>query len=129
MTQKIKNVLRLTPTVVLALALAAGAIMKIAAASPVKEVFKETGLLAFMFWIGIAELIYILLFVYKQTTQLGLLLLTAHLGGAIAIELVQGGPVFVPALFLVIVWIAAGLRHPGLFRVSKINSIADLRTN
>src|SRR5262249_55252720 len=62
--------------------------------------------------IAITEIVSALLFVIPVTRSLGLLLISAYLGGAIATH-VQHGQLFVqPAIVLTIIWAGAWLRHP-----------------
>ena len=115
MTQKLKHALRFSPTLVIALPLIVGASMKIAGTTQMQNNFLKVGLLPLMPWIGLVELSSVLLFIFPKTTRVGLMLLTAHLCGAIAVELTSGGPFLVPAILLALVWTASSLRHPEFF--------------
>ncbi len=64
--------------------------------------------------IGVIELLAIILFLIPRTGLLGLLLLAAYMGGAIATMLEHQQPVIIPAVVQAIVWIAATLRFPEL---------------
>jgi len=64
--------------------------------------------------IGVIELLAIILFLIPRTGLLGLLLLAAYMGGAIATMLEHGQSVMIPAVVQAIVWIAAALRFPEL---------------
>ncbi len=60
------------------------------------------------------ELVCALLFLFAPTRSIGLLLVSAFLGGAIAIH-VQGGEyvgAMSPAFFMSLCWLGAWLRHP-----------------
>jgi len=60
------------------------------------------------------------LFLYPRTIRIGFLLLTAYFGGAIAVEITHG-TFIVPAIILTLIWIAAYLRKPDIFKGIKSN--------
>ncbi|HEX4489119.1 MAG TPA: DoxX family protein [Terriglobales bacterium] len=93
-------------------------VLKIA---PVVKAFAELGLpLSISVPIGVVELICVVLYVVPLTSVLGAVLLTGYLGGAIAIHLRIGSPLFSNALFPVYVgvllWLGLFLRDRGLRR-------------
>ena len=64
--------------------------------------------------IGIAVLVWTALYVIPRTSVLGAILLTAHLGGAVAANVRAGSPVFntsFPIVFGVLVWLGLFLRE------------------
>ncbi len=63
--------------------------------------------------IALLELACAVLFMIPRTRSLGLLLVSAYLGGAIAVHVghAQWGAVR-PAIFLGVIWLGAWLRHP-----------------
>ena len=64
--------------------------------------------------LGIAEIVFALLFLFPATSKLGLLLLTGYFGGAIAMELpyhMMAGPI----ILLAFIWIAGFIRQPQVF--------------
>ena len=66
--------------------------------------------------IGILEICCSLLFVIPYTRSIGLLLLSAYLGGAIATHVGHGQPAAVgPAVLLALAWVGVSLRHPSIF--------------
>lgn len=65
--------------------------------------------------IGIGETVSALLFVFPQTRPIGLLLVSAHMGGAIATHMQHRLSYVAPAALLGLVWAAAWLSHPALF--------------
>ena len=70
--------------------------------------------------LGIIELVLIALYLVPRTSVFGAILLTGYLGGAVAIQMRAGSPVFetvFPVLFGVIVWAGVYLRQCGLRRV------------
>lgn len=62
--------------------------------------------------VAFAELVSAVLFLVPITRSLGLLLVSAFMGGAIATHMQHGVPVAQPAIFLALIWAGAWLRHP-----------------
>jgi hypothetical protein len=101
---------------------------KLVAAQPMVELFGKVGLRDQLLLIGVGELVSALLFLIPRTTSLGLLLLSAHLGGAIATHMQHGEPYIVPSVLLLLVWVAGYLRHPEVlqsFRAGTEKSVPD----
>jgi len=74
--------------------------------------FVKWGLEGKLMLIGMGELIAAILFLIPRTSSLGVLLLSAHLGGAIATH-IEHGEMFIPqAIMLLLVWVANYLRNP-----------------
>lgn len=88
------------------------AVMKLAGAQPVMESFAKWGLEHKAFLIGLGELISALLFILPRTHSIGVLLLSAYMGGAIATHMQHNEPYVFASLFLLVVWVTAYLRHP-----------------
>jgi DoxX-like protein len=73
--------------------------------------FPERAIIA----IGAVILVCTLLFLIPSTSMLGAILLTAHLGGAVAVQVRAGHPVFecvFPIIFGVLLWLGLSLRDP-----------------
>ena len=64
--------------------------------------------------IGTVELISVLLFIFPRTGVLGTLLLTAYMGGAIAVHVTKGLPLAAPMIIVSILWLVAIYRFPEL---------------
>ena len=69
--------------------------------------------------IAFLELASAVLFAYPRSRSLGLLMVSAYLGGAICAHVAHDQPFFQPAIVLCLVWLAAWLRHPAWLRGSK----------
>ena len=87
------------------------ALSKILGTQALVEMFEKFGLRNNMLLIGIGELVSGWLFLIPQTNSLGLLLMSAYLGGAIATHMQHSESYIVPAVLLSLVWIAGYLRH------------------
>ena len=118
MKNKSKNIVKWTPTILVALIIGAGSFMKLTAQPQLVEAFSKTGLLPYMKLLGAAELIFVSLFLWSPTLRIGFFLLTAYFGGAMAIELSQHIFFIMPAVILALVWLAAGLRDNSLFGIA-----------
>ena len=74
--------------------------------------FVKWGLDGKLMLIGMGELIAAILFLIPRTSSLGVLLLSAHLGGAIVTHM-SNAEMFVPqVIMLLLVWVANYLRNP-----------------
>jgi len=100
-----------------ALIIIAGSLMKLTPQPQLVEVFTKTGLLPYMKLLGVAELVFVSLFLWSPTLRIGFFLLTGYFGGAMAIELSQHIFFIMPAVILAFVWLAAWLRDNSLFGV------------
>lgn len=71
-----------------------------------------------IWWIGVVEVACALVFLFPPTAFLGAVLLTGYLGGAIATHVRLEEPYWMPLLMGVLVWVALGLRRPGVFHLA-----------
>jgi len=110
MKTKTKNFLRWIPSILVAFMLAGGAAFKFSGTEEMINHYSQLGLLPYVKLLGGAELLFVVLFLYPRTMKLGLLLLTAQLGGAMATELSHGNTFIPPMIILTFVWLAAYLR-------------------
>lgn len=84
-----------------------------------EEMFAKLGYTTeVMFAIGIVEVVCAVLFVLPWTGFVGAILLTGYLGGATATHVRVGDPYVFPILVGVVMWIALGLRQPGVFSLA-----------
>lgn len=63
-------------------------------------------------FVAVLEIVSAVLFLVPFSRSLGLLLVSAFLGGAIATHLQHGQPIYQPAFVLFLIWLGAWLRHP-----------------
>ena len=89
-----------------------GGIMKLAGGQEAADNFAKYGLEGRGMLIGMGELIAAILFLIPRTSSLGVLMLTGHLGGAIATHMEHGEPFMPVAIILLLVWFANWLRNP-----------------
>lgn len=105
------------------LALVGSAIGKLVSAAPVVEMFEKWGLRSHLTLIGVGELVSALLFFIPRTHSLGVLLLSAYLGGAIVTHMQNGEPYIIPAVMLMLVWVVGYLRHPEMLQSFRARSV------
>ena len=103
------------PSILAALIIISGSVMKLTAQPQLVEVFSRSGMLPYMKGLGIAELLFVSLFLWPHSLRIGFFLLTAYFGGAMAVELSQHIFFIMPAVILTLVWLAAWLRDGSLF--------------
>ena len=118
MKSKTNKIFKWAPSILLTLIIGAGSFMKLTTQPQLVEVFSKTGLLPYMKLLGIAEIVFVTLFLWSRTLRVGFFLLTAYFGGAMAIELSQHIFFIMPAVILALVWLAALLRDNSLFGVA-----------
>ncbi|MEQ9232420.1 MAG: DoxX family protein [Cyclobacteriaceae bacterium] len=74
--------------------------------------FTKWNLIEWMKIIGVGELMSCMLFLYPRTSSLGVLLLSAHFGGAIATHMGNNEQFLPIAGILVFIWVTAWVRNP-----------------
>ena len=100
---------------------------KLAFVPQLVEIFSKIGLLSYLKILGMTELMFLTLFLWKKTRRLGLLLLTGYFGGAMAVELSHGTFFIAPATILTLIWITAYLYDETIF-VSERKEISKTST-
>src|SRR6187397_708707 len=119
MKSKTKKFLKWMPSTLAALVIVSGSIMKLTAQPQLVEVFSRSGMLPYMKALGITELLFVSLFLWPRSLRIGFFLLTAYFGGAMAVELSQHIFFIMPAVILILVWLAAWLRDGSLFSAAQ----------
>lgn len=67
--------------------------------------------------IALGEITSALLFLFPKTNKIGLLLLSAYMGGAIIIHMTSGLSIMMPSVVLILVWITGIIRNPELLKL------------
>jgi hypothetical protein len=117
--------LKRTFTIIACTLVTLGAGLKLISVQPLVEVFERMHLELFLRSFGMAEIIFLILFLWSPTRKLGLLFLTGYFGGAMAVELSQGIIFWQPAAILILIWASAYLRDPSFF-LPEISKKPDL---
>ncbi len=101
--------------------------MKMTTIAPVTESFIRLGYpLSVAKWIGIVQLLCVVVYLIPRTTMLGAILLTGYLGGAVATHVRVGDPLLTHTLFPVFV---AMFLWGGLYlRDTALRTLVPLRS-
>jgi len=75
--------------------------------------------------IGAGELVSALLLLIPRTASLGVLLTSGFWGGAICLHMSKGEPFVLQSGFLLLIWLGAYLRVPGMFDSFAVSSPAQ----
>ncbi len=114
MTAKTKKISSIVLMAIPSAMIAMSSFMKISGAEQVVQGLTKGGLGSYIVFLGILELISLVLFMYPKTFKIGFLLLSCYLGGAISIELASGKAPMA-AVFLALIWISVFLRDSSMF--------------
>jgi hypothetical protein len=114
MNKNKKQLLKKIPVVLVSALLIVNGTLLLTGYHPLIPHLIEMGLAPYLAYLGVAKITFALLFFFDRTRRIGLLLLTAYLGGAIAAEIPYEA-VAVPLIVLAFVWIAAYVPMPDLF--------------
>jgi hypothetical protein len=119
MKSKTRKFLKWMPSILAALIIVSGSVMKLTVQPQLAEVFSRSGMLPYMKGLGIAELLFVSLFLWPRSLRIGFFLLTGYFGGAMAVELSQHFFFIMPAVILTMVWLGAWLRDGSLFSTAQ----------
>ena len=111
-TSKAQQIAGWILTVLLSVLFLGSAAIKLIGAFDVQGMMQKWGLGEQVTLIGVGEAVSALLFLIPRTHSLGLLLLTAYMGGAIVTHMQHGESYVSPSVFLGLIWVAGFLRHP-----------------
>jgi hypothetical protein len=118
MCNRKKQNLKMVPTFLVVALLVISGGLKISGLHPMILHFVQLGIDGVLPLLGSAEILFAFLLLFPLTGKTGVLLLTAYFGGAIAVE-IPYHMVAGPAIFLILIWIAAFVRHRSLFIETK----------
>lgn len=115
MSQKTIKITGWTLTIILALLFTMSAFMKLIQNETALAQASSFGIDATTYqFIGIIEVISLLLFLIPRTGILGTLLLVAYMGGAIVTHLQHQQPIAVAVIVQILLWVTAFIRFPEL---------------
>lgn len=115
MKNKTKILVTRALTALITLIVVMSAASKIAFVPQLVDIFSKIGLLSYIKILGMTEILFLSIFLWKTTRKLGLLLLTGYFGGAMAVELSHGTFFIAPATLLTLIWITAYLFDEKMF--------------
>ncbi|MFA6083829.1 DoxX family protein [Mucilaginibacter sp.] len=117
MNNKFRNIIGWTVSGIVLLLLTASAIDKIIGSAHALEMTRSFGITPVVYrTLGMIELTSVILFIFPRTGVLGLLLLSSYIGGAIATHLQHGQSIVFPSAIEALIWVAALIRYPFLWR-------------
>lgn len=114
MSKKVKKIVEWTLSGVLILILLSSGILKLSGLPQAGEMAASVGGAKNLLFLGVLEIIIVFLFVIPRTKVIGLLLMIAYFGGAMATHLITGEPILVPTLIQALVWLTAFFAIPEL---------------
>lgn len=128
MSQKAIKITGWTMTIVLALVFTMSAFLKLTQNETALAQASSFGIDATTYqFIGIIEVISLILFIVPRTGILGTMLLVAYLGGAIVTHLQHQQPIAMAVIFQILLWVTAFIRFPELkqriFSTKKIQQL------
>jgi hypothetical protein len=100
------------------------ATLKLASHPQIVTIYAGLGLSDYLPMLGLSELTFVVLFLWKRTMKVGFLLLTGYFGGAMAVEISHQSLFVLPAAILCMIWVVAFLRDPFIFK----STIGDTMT-
>ena len=102
-------------TLIPALLIIASGVAKLSGAKQVVDSLTKVGVLEYARHLGLAEIIFAILFVYPPTNPIGFILLACYFSGAIATDLSHKRPIVAPFVILSLIFIAEILVNNNLF--------------
>lgn len=109
-----KKVIQWTLSGILMLILLSSGLMKLSGLPEAEEMAAAVGGAGNLFFLGVLELIIAILFIIPRTKVVGLLLMIAYFGGAMATHLISGDSILVPSFIQTLVWFALFMIVPEL---------------
>lgn len=123
MSQKTIKITGWALTIILGLLFAMSAFMKLTQNETALAQATSFGIDATTYqFMGLIEIISLILFIVPRTGFFGTLLLAAYLGGAIATHLQHQEPIAMAVIIQIILWITAFIRFPELKQRLLINT-------
>ena len=123
MKSKTKITLSRALTALVTVVIGAGAVLKLIGLESLVTLYSRIGLLPYLEVLGVVELLFVAMFLWRPTQKIGLLLLTGYFGGAMAVELSHGTVFIAPGMILTLVWVTGYLRNASSF----IETSAEVR--
>ena len=112
---KKRRIVYIVATAIPSLMIAASGTVKLLALPEIVEAMAKYGVAEYMTILGILEIVFVVLFIIPATMQLGFILTSCYLAGAMAAELSHGELTAGPVILLIVLWIAAFIRDKSIF--------------
>lgn len=105
----------LVVTAIPAFLIIASGLFKLSGSKQIVASLVKLNMLDYMKYLGIAEIIFAILFVYPPTNAIGFILLACYFSGALATDLSHKSPIVPPLVLLILLFIAEFITNNGLF--------------
>ncbi len=115
MSTRGKNIFAIVVSAIVTLIIAIGAVLKILKLPAIIADFSKLGVAQYTQVLGISELIFLLLFLYRKTMKVGFILLCAYFGGAMATHLSHNQMFLQPAVPFLLICFSVFLRDKTIF--------------
>lgn len=89
--------------------------LKLSGSKQVIDSLTKVGVVQYSNLLGIAEIVFAILFVFPPTNPLGFILLVCYFSGALATDLSHQRPIVAPLVILGLLFIAEFITHKALF--------------
>jgi hypothetical protein len=93
----------------------ASGVFKLSGSQQIVTALTKVGVLEYMKYLGIAEIIFAILFIYPPTNAIGFILLACYFSGALATDLSHKSSIVAPFVILVLLFIAEFITNNTLF--------------
>ncbi len=104
-------------TAIPALLVIASGVFKLSGSPQIVTALTKVGVLEYMKYLGIAEIVFAILFIYPPTNPIGFILLACYFSGALATDLSHKGSIVAPLVILILLFIAEFIVNNNLFLV------------
>jgi DoxX-like family len=104
-------------TAIPALLVIASGVFKLSGSSQIVTAMTKVGVLEYMKYLGIAEIVFAILFLYPPTNVIGFILLVCYFSGALATDLSHKSSIVAPLVILALLFIAELIVNNNLFFV------------
>jgi hypothetical protein len=102
-------------TAIPALLIITSGFFKLSGSKQVVAAMTKVGVIEYMKYLGIAEIIFAILFIYPPTNTIGFILLACYFSGALATDLSHKGSIVAPLVILILLFIAEFITNNALF--------------
>jgi hypothetical protein len=98
-----------------ALLIIVSGVFKLTGSKQVVETLTKVGVVQYTAVLGVAEILFALLFLWPVTNGIGFILLVAYFAGALAVDLSHKNKIVPPLMILCLLFVAEYLTHPVIF--------------
>jgi hypothetical protein len=114
-TMQLNSTWSLIVTALPALMIIASGIFKLSGAKPAVDSMAQLEVLQYMYFFGIAEIVFAILFLYPPTNAIGFVLLACYFSGALATDLSHKKKIAAPLFILALLFVAEFVTNSEFF--------------